>query len=236
MHIAIIMDGNGRWALRRNRARNAGHRAGAKAVDRVVTAAVRRGIRTLTLYAFSADNWQRPRPEVNSLMRLFRRHLFVQTQLCVEQSVRINVIGSRDRLDAALLRAIELSEQATAHCSQLHLRIAVDYSSQRSLMRVARQISAGSDTDDAGFLKALAQIDHSTPEAPEVDLLIRTGGEKRLSDFLLWESAYAELHFVDTLWPDFDESDFERACEEYSRRERRFGRIVTPVMAGPQHV
>jgi undecaprenyl diphosphate synthase len=231
MHIAIIMDGNGRWALRRGLPRSAGHRAGAKAVDRIVQASVRRGVDTLSLFAFSADNWHRPAAEVNALMRLLRRYLFTQTRRCLEQHIRINIIGRRDRLDASLCRAIELSEQATAHCSGLHLRIAVDYSSQGSLMALSERVMRPSNIGRAGFLALLAQIDHSDPPAPEVDLLIRTGGERRLSDFLLWECAYAELHFVDCLWPDFDQPEFDAALDEYAGRERRFGWIAATAAA-----
>ena len=225
MHIAIIMDGNGRWAVRRNLPRTAGHRAGAKAVDRVIEAAVRRDIRTLTLYAFSADNWNRPAAEVNSLMRLLRRYLFTQTRRCAQQGVRVNIIGRRDRLDLGLLRAIENAEKQTEHCSNLHLRIAVDYSSRESLLAASQRLAAVGGFDREQFLRALAHVNHSNPPSDDVDLLIRTGGEYRLSDFLLWECAYAELHFVDCLWPDFDESCFDLALQQFARRERRFGRI-----------
>ena len=238
MHVAIIMDGNGRWALRRRLARTVGHRAGARAVDRVVEAAVSRGIGTLTLYAFSADNWNRPVTEVAALMRLFRRYLFTQTRRCLEQSVRIHIIGSRQRLDPALLRAIESSERATQHCGGLQLRIAVDYSSQRSLMAVAEQLAGQTHCSDSStrresFTRALARADNAAGAATEVDLLIRTGGERRLSDFLLWESAYAELHFVDCLWPDFDEQAFDCALDQFARRERRFGRISAVAAVAP---
>jgi undecaprenyl diphosphate synthase len=230
MHVAIIMDGNGRWAQRRHLPRTAGHRAGAKAVNTIVQAAARRGLTTLTLYAFSAANWQRPAAEVGALFTLFRRHLLTQTGRCLEQSIRINVIGRRDRLDPGLRRLIEHSEQATARCSGMSLRIAVDYSAQHSLIEACRGLrldaDAGPEADRRRFAERLAEIDHAAAPAPEVDLLIRTGGEKRLSDFLLWESAYAELHFVDCLWPDFDAPALDQALAEYGRRDRRFGRIV----------
>jgi undecaprenyl diphosphate synthase len=225
MHIAIIMDGNGRWAQRRGLPRSKGHRAGADAVDRTVEAATRSGVSTLTLYAFSSDNWRRPPEEVSALFDLLRRYLISQTTRCLEQSIRLNVIGRRDRLDLSLRRAIEWSEQTTAHCSRLHLRLAVDYSSQHSLMEAGRTLPASGTADRAVFLQALASVTHSLPVAPEVDLLIRTGGERRLSDFLLWESAYAELHFTDCLWPDFNEDELHAALSEFARRERRFGGI-----------
>ena len=227
MHVAIIMDGNGRWAACRHLPRTAGHRAGAKAVDAVVAAAARQGINTLTLYAFSSDNWNRPSAEVSALFTLFRRHLLTQTQRCLEQSIRINVIGRRDRLGEGLRRLIERSEQATAHCAGMHLRIAIDYSSQHSLLEACRRLQGEGALDKARFGECLGQVDHAATAAPDVDLLIRTGGEKRLSDFLLWECAYAELHFVEALWPDFDEPAFEQALAEYARRDRRFGRIAT---------
>ena len=235
MHVAIIMDGNGRWAARRHLPRTAGHRAGAQAVDAVVTAAARHGINTLTLYAFSSDNWNRPSAEVSALFTLFRRHLLTQTHRCLEQSIRINVIGRRDRLGEGLRRLVERSEQATAHCAGMHLRLAIDYSSQHSLLEACRRLQGGAALDKARFGECLGQVDHAATPAPEVDLLIRTGGEKRLSDFLLWESAYAELHFVDGLWPDFNEQAFAEALEEFARRERRFGRVTAETQGKSSH-
>jgi undecaprenyl diphosphate synthase len=225
MHVAIIMDGNGRWAARRHLPRSAGHRQGAKAVDAAVTAAARRRVDMLTLYAFSAANWQRPAAEVDALMKLFRRYLISQTPRCVEQSICINVIGRRDRLSRELREAIEHSEQATACGCGMRLRIAVDYSAQHSLMQICRLAHSSQTFDRQQFLELLSAVDHSTLPVSEVDLLIRTGGEKRLSDFLLWECAYAELHFVDCFWPDFDEAAFEAALNEFGRRERRFGAL-----------
>ena len=226
MHVAIIMDGNGRWANQRCLPRTAGHRAGAKVVDTVVAAAARRGIDTLTLYAFSSDNWNRPPAEVSALFTLLRRHLLTQTQRCLERSIRINVIGRRDRLGAGLRQLIERSEDATAHCSGMHLRIAIDYSAQHSLLETCRRLRFDPDVDKSRFVERLAEVDHAAVTTPNVDLLIRTGGEKRLSDFLLWECAYAELHFVESLWPDFGEPAFEEALAEYARRDRRFGRVT----------
>ena len=225
MHIAIIMDGNGRWALRQRRLRTLGHRAGADAVNRIVEAAARRRVGTLTLYAFSAANWQRPLDEVSGLFALFKHHLQTQTRRCIEQSIRINVIGRRDRLGVELLDLIERSERATAHCIGMRLRIAVDYSAQHSLIEVCRRLRSADGIDRSRFAETLAAVDHVALPAPEVDLLIRTGGEKRLSDFMLWECAYAELYFVDCLWPDFDERAFDEALQEYARRDRRFGAI-----------
>jgi len=227
MHVAIIMDGNGRWARRRGLPRPAGHVEGAKAVRATVEAAVRAGIDTLSLYAFSAANWLRPVAEVDGLMFLLRRYLFTETQRCVEESIRLNVIGRRDRLGDSLLHAIEQSERLTAEGTRMHLRIAVDYSAQQSIVDAARRVD-GRNLTPQQFHRLLHEVNHSSPHPTEVDLLIRTGGEKRLSDFLLWECAYAELHFTDCLWPDFDAQHFQAALDDYSRRERRFGAITEP--------
>lgn len=235
MHIAIIMDGNGRWAARRRLPRTAGHRAGAKAVNAVVEAAARRRIGTLTLHAFSAANWQRPEGEVGGLFALFKHHLQTQTQRCLEQSIRINVIGRRDRLGDELCELVERSEQATAHCTGMRLRIAIDYSAQHSLVEVCKRMQPDDAFDRSRFAERLAEVDHAALPAPEVDLLIRTGGEKRLSDFMLWECAYAELLFVDCMWPDFDERSFDQALQEYARRDRRFGAIDATRFASLSH-
>jgi undecaprenyl diphosphate synthase len=237
MHVAIIMDGNGRWAGQRGFPRTAGHRAGADAVDRVVTAAAQQGIDVLTLYAFSCANWQRPLHEVRTLFGLFRRYLQEQTRRCLEQSIRLNIIGRRDRLDPQLVELIERSEQSTAQCTKMILRIAIDYSAQWSLMQASQASRTRGHVDLDAFARQLAAVNHSVPVG-EVDLLIRTGGEQRMSDFLLWECAYAELHFVSRLWPDFDADDFASALGEFARRDRRFGRIeaTSDVAEGIRHV
>ena len=197
LHVAIIMDGNGRWATRRGLPRPAGHRAGAAAVRRVVEAAPGLGIGQLTLFAFSADNWRRPPREVAYLMRLFARHLRTEAVELTRTGVRLEVIGRRDRLAPVLIAAIAAAERATAGGTRLRLRLAVDYSGRAAIR--------------AGAL------------LPDVDLLIRTGGEQRLSDFLLWEAAYAELYFTDTMWPDFGAADLARAVSDFRTRQRRFG-------------
>ena len=232
LHVAIIMDGNGRWAQRRGMARSTGHVHGAKTVNSIVEAAARNGIRTLTLYAFSADNWGRPSLEVDALMRLLQRYLTTETRQCIEQSIRINVIGRRDRLRPSLVRAIEQSEQLTADCSRMHLRIAIDYSSQHSILEVARRAPRDAGLSIEKFEELLAQVDHSVSDSGPVDLLIRTGGEQRLSDFLLWDCAYAELYFTDRLWPDFGEAELRAALEDYSRRQRRFGKVLVAAETG----
>jgi undecaprenyl diphosphate synthase len=226
MHAALIMDGNGRWAALRGLPRVAGHREGAQAVRRVVEAAPGLGIGTLTLYAFSSDNWGRPPREVSALMRLFRAYLASETARCVENGVRLRVIGRRDRLGGALLRQIQAAEAATAGGGRLLLRIAIDYSARDALLRAAA-LAAGQEMDRDAFAALLGRALGGDEPAPDVDLLIRTGGEQRLSDFLLWESAYAELYFTPRMWPDFGAAALAEAVDWFHGRERRFGRLKT---------
>ena len=226
LHVAIIMDGNGRWATRRGLPRVAGHRAGVVTVRRVVEHAPDLGIGRLTLYAFSSDNWRRPADEVESLFWLLRAYLRLETERLRQHGARLEIIGRRDRLPPLLVREIARAEDATAEGQCLHLRVAVDYSSRDAIARAVAGVTTALplelfSADLAG--RVLAQA--LTAESGEVDLLIRTGGEKRLSDFLLWESAYAELLFTDRMWPDFDATDLEAALGEFNRRERRFGGI-----------
>jgi undecaprenyl diphosphate synthase len=221
-HVGIIMDGNRRWATRQGRLRSEGHRAGAQAVRRVVEAAPGLGIGTLTLYAFSADNWARPPLEVRALMRLFREYLRLETPRCVRHGVRLEVIGRRDRFDSALLGRIERAERATASGRRLLLRIALDYSGRDAILRAAQCLKPDLPIGREAFGRLVAIVDHGTP-VPELDLLIRTGGERRLSDFLLWEAAYAELLFLDRLWPDFGEADLAAAMRDLRARDRRYG-------------
>ena len=223
MHVAIIMDGNGRWATQRGLPRTAGHIEGAKAVRATVEAAARANVKILTLYAFSSANWARPPAEIAALMRLFGQYLFTETRRCVEESIRINVIGRRDRLSENLLRSIEQSERSSAAGSGMLLRLAVDYSSQHSIVQAAQRAQREADLTTQDFHRLLHEVDHCAYPASEVDLLIRTGSERRLSDFLLWECAFAELHFSDCLWPDFDERRFRSALDDYGGRQRRFG-------------
>jgi undecaprenyl diphosphate synthase len=225
LHVGIIMDGNGRWAQRRGLPRTAGHVEGAKTVSEIVETAARAGVRVITLYAFSSDNWRRPGAEVTALMGLLRRYITTETRRCIEQSIRINFIGRRDRLTPSLVRAIEQSEQLTASSTGMLLRIAVDYSAQHSILEAARLASGEVNVDTARFQELLDLVDHSAP-AGAVDLLIRTGAEKRLSDFLLWQSAYAELYFADCMWPDFDAEGFHAALAYYHGRQRRFGQVM----------
>jgi undecaprenyl diphosphate synthase len=221
LHLGIIMDGNGRWATARGLSRGAGHHEGANAVRRVVEAAPDAGVGVLTLFAFSSDNWRRPAVEVAWLMRLFREHLRNETARCVANGVRLEIIGRRDRLGLTLLRAIEAAEVATSGGTRLLLRIAIDYSGRDAILRAAQCLRSGSISRDS-FGRLVAIVDHGSP-VPELDLLIRTGGERRLSDFLLWEAAYAELLFLPTMWPDFGAEDLRSAVRDFSTRERRFG-------------
>jgi len=226
LHVAIIMDGNGRWATSRTLPRTAGHHAGVRTARAIVESAVRAGIGTLTLYAFSSDNWGRPRPEVLGLMRLFRRSLLVESKRCLENGVRLSIVGRRDRLPASLRSTIMQAEAMTAGGRNLHLRVAVDYSSRDAILRAtARSRDLTGPVTRERFAQLLADVDHDPAPVRDVDLLIRTGGEQRLSDFLLWECAYAELVFSPTMWPDFGEADLLQAIRDFETRERRFGRV-----------
>ena len=221
-HVAIIMDGNGRWANQRGKPRTFGHLAGAKTVREIVEHARRTGVRCLTLYAFSSDNWGRPQDEVAALMRLFRRHLAAETPKCVENDIRISVVGRRDRLSPELRHAIRAAEDTTREGESLHLRLAVDYSARDTMVRAAAAAGGASLTRDE-FARLLAEVNHDDGSTGDVDLLIRTGGEQRLSDFLLWECAYAELHFTRRMWPEFGTADFDAAVDDFRNRDRRFG-------------
>ena len=225
IHVAIIMDGNGRWANARGRPRTAGHIAGARVVRKIVEAAPSCGIGMLTLYAFSTDNWARPSREVALLMRLFRRYLVSEVDRCVTNDVRMRIIGRRDRIPGELLRAIIAAEEATRHGTTLDLRIAVDYSARDAIVRAAKSLRTAEDITRENLATALGHVDNWTGQRRDVDLLIRTGGEQRLSDFLLWECAYAELYFTDRRWPDFTAADLEQAVAEFQSRERRFGTV-----------
>jgi undecaprenyl diphosphate synthase len=229
LHVGIIMDGNGRWAIRRGLSRLRGHEAGVEAIRRVVEAAPEQGVGTLTLYAFSSDNWRRPRAEVTALMALLKFYLANEIEALVRNGVRLTVIGRRDRLPDGIATAIARAEAATANGDTLHLRIAIDYSARDAILNAATQ-AAG-----IGNLTREAFSELVTGEAGlrDVDLIIRTSGEKRLSDFLLWEGAYAELHFTERMWPEFDADDLAEALSSFHRRERRFGGLQS---IAPQEV
>lgn len=211
------MDGNGRWALERGLPRTEGHRRGAAAVERTIQAAWDLGLEALTLFAFSSDNWCRPEREVATLMELFEIFLRRELDRCLRAGIRLTVGGRRDRLPPALRRRIALTEQATAAQTRLRLRIAIDYSARYEILSAVGKAHGPVDVE------AVTRALHG--DAAPVDLIIRTGRERRLSDFLLWEAAYAELYFLDTMWPDFERKDLIQAVESYQGRERRFGRI-----------
>ncbi len=215
LHLAIIMDGNGRWAAARGLPRSAGHEAVIEALRRVVRAAPDENIGMLTVYAFSSDNWKRPENEIAELMDLFRRFLDRETEDLVRDGVKLSFAGRRDRLPPDLIREIERAEAATEWGDLLHLRVAVDYSARDMIVEAARKAAAAGPLSRETLAAELG--------APDVDLLLRTSGEQRLSDFLLWECAYAELHFTAKLWPDFGENDLKEAVQSFRRRERRFG-------------
>ena len=226
LHVAIIMDGNGRWATVRGRPRNWGHRHGAESARSVVRAAPDLGIRTLTLYAFSSDNWERPQSEVSMLMTLFRRYLKTEIDELQDNGVRVKVVGRRDRLAYGLVTAIERAEELTAGGERLELRIAVDYSSRDVVLKAIRAAAAASDIERQDLATLIGHAMNGEGRAPDVDFLIRTGGERRLSDFLLWECAYAELYFTPTMWPEFQGSELAAAMDEFRARDRRFGHVA----------
>jgi len=231
LHVAILLDGNGRWAAARGLPRVEGHRAGMAAVRRVVRAAPDLGIGTLSLYAFSSNNWERPTGEVHSLLGLLEGYLRKDAPECAAQGIRLRVIGRRDRIPKSLVDAIEGAERITAGGRRLDLRIALDYSSREAILRAACWMVSSLEVSDKEFARRLGQVTHAGGPMQDVDLLIRTGGERRLSDFLLWECAYAELLFTPRMWPEFEAADLAAAVRDFLGRERRFGRLPEPAVA-----
>ena len=235
IHVGIIMDGNGRWANARGWPRVAGHRQGARAVRRALEAAPDLGIGMLTLYAFSSDNWRRPATEVRALMQLFSEYLAREVAECVKSGVRLQVIGRRDRLAKSLVKAMDAAERATSECTRITMRLAVDYSGRDAIVNAASlaafRLASEALAENRVLPLTAAEFEAElaaamgVESAPPLDLLIRTGGEQRISDFLLWEAAYAELVFTPRMWPDFDGSDLASAVEEFRRRDRRFGGV-----------
>jgi undecaprenyl diphosphate synthase len=225
LHVAILLDGNGRWAAARGLARSDGHRAGVAAVRRIVGAAPSLGIGTLTLYAFSSNNWERPTNEVHSLFSLLEDYLRTEVAECPARGIRLRVIGRRDRIPQSLVDAIESAERITSGGRSLEVRIALDYSSRDAILRAACWMLSSLEISEREFARRLGQVTNAGMTAPDVDLLIRTGGERRLSDFMLWESAYAELFFTPRMWPEFDAGDLAAAVQDFLGRERRFGRL-----------
>jgi len=229
-HVAIVMDGNGRWAKARHLPRTIGHQRGRKSVRATIRAAMRLEIPILTLFAFSSENWSRPDDEIDALMKLFVNALEKELDELDENGVRLSFIGDRSRLDPEVVRLMTAAEERTAGNDRLYLQIALSYGGRWDILQAARRLAerhAASPLalDDPGTLDVEFERGLSTAGQPPVDLFIRTGGERRLSNFLLWQSAYAELFFSDVLWPQFDESRFEEAVAWFAGRNRRFGRV-----------
>ncbi len=228
-HVAIIMDGNGRWAKQRGLERHEGHIAGAEAVSAVVRAAAKTGVDYVTLYTFSTENWGRPEAEINAIMELFCHMVASRAEELAEQGVRVKIMGERSRFAEKVLSKIEQIEKTTAQGKRLTLILAFNYSSRREMLlatqAIARRVAAGEirveDIDEAMFSASLM-----TADVPDPDLIIRTSGEYRLSNFLLWQASYSELYFPEVLWPDFGEEDFNRALQMYAGRERRYGLVT----------
>jgi len=228
LHVAIIMDGNGRWAMSRGLPRTAGHRQGAEALKRTVQGAGELGIRHLTLFGFSSENWKRPASEVSDLMGLLRHYLRTELKELERNGARLRVIGERQGLAEDIVRLIDEAEERTRGLTRIFVNIAINYGSRGELVRAARLLAQSvrdGSLDPAAIDEAAVSRCLLTADIPDPDLVIRTSGEQRLSNFLLWQSAYAELMFVDTLWPDFGKSHLEAALAEYARRERRYGAV-----------
>ena len=227
-HLAIVMDGNGRWAQQRNLPRREGHAVGVETVRRAVRFIADAGIECLTLFSFSTENWQRPSGEVKFLMRLLKHYIEADLAELHDNNVRVKIIGKRQGLDAQLVKLIEHAEHVTAENTRMRLQIAFNYGSREEIAaaaaRLAHRVAQG-ELDAAGITPELVEAELSTHGLPDPDLIIRTSGENRLSNFLLWQSAYSEFYFTDVLWPDFDAATLHAALQAYHQRERRFGRI-----------
>jgi len=229
LHVAIIMDGNGRWAEQRGMPRWKGHEIGARAVKRATEEACRQEVSILTLFSFSTENWRRPAQEINVLFSLFRRYLRNERDALVENGIRLSAIGRRDRLPPGVLTELGATEDATRAGTRLHLRLALDYGSRHEIVEatrfLARQVARGELNPEQLEEEHIAQA-LGSESVPDPDLIIRTAGELRLSNFLLWQAAYSELHFTPKLWPDFEESDLERAVSDFRCRTRKFGALT----------
>ena len=223
LHVAIICDGNGRWATARMLPRSAGHRAGASAARDVIRHAPKLGIHTLTLFALSSANWRRPPAEVNAILEILREYLLAETQHCLKEGIRLNIIGRRDRIPPVLRETIADAEALTSKGKALHLRLAIDYSARHSLFQAASKFYKATDLSPESFSCVLSEVQRGG--STDVDLLVRTGGEQRLSDFLLWECAFAEFVFLDKRWPDFTPQDLRDAVAEFGRRDRTQGAL-----------
>ncbi|WP_116131100.1 polyprenyl diphosphate synthase [Tropicimonas sp. IMCC34043] len=227
-HVAIIMDGNGRWAQARGRPRLFGHHAGARRVSEIVEACPELGVRYLTIFAFSTENWRRTQSEVTGLMTLFRRYILKEAQRLLDRGVRVRFIGDRDRLDPKLVRLMDDLEVLTRGNDHVHLTIALNYGGRdevtRATRRLAREVAEGKLNPEDVSAETLSRF-LDTHTLPDPDLVIRTSGEARISNFLLWQSAYSEYEFIDTLWPDFTAAHFARILDSFGKRERRYGAV-----------
>lgn len=227
-HVAIILDGNGRWAKQRNMPRNYGHTQGSKAVEKICEDAYKMGIKYLTVYAFSTENWKRPKDEVDAIMKLLRTYLATSMKTAKKNNMRVRILGDKSRLSEDIVKSINELEEATKNNTGLNLQVAINYGSRDEIIRAVKALSLD-------IKKNIIDIDHidetllsnylDTKDIPDPDLLIRTSGEQRLSNFLLWQLAYTEFYFTDVLWPDFDKKELMKAIEYYSGRTRRFGAI-----------
>ncbi|MDB4020080.1 polyprenyl diphosphate synthase [Planktomarina temperata] len=227
-HVAIIMDGNGRWAQQRGLPRLAGHHEGAKRIREIVQACPSVGVKHLTIFAFSTENWKRTQVEVGGLMRLFKRYILREARDLVNEGVRVRFIGDRLRLDKTLIRLMDELEALTAENSKVHLTIALNYGSRDEVTRAAQRMAGDVESGKLAAKEVTAEVLArylDTHLLPDPDLVIRTSGEARISNFLLWQSAYAEYEFIDTLWPDFSASEFTKLLSNFGTRERRFGAI-----------
>ena len=223
LHVAIICDGNGRWGSAKGLPRSAGHSAGAEAASRVIQCAPHLGIHTLTLFALSAANWKRPKSEVEAILGILREYLIEETEHCVNEGIRLSIIGRRDRVPAALRDAIAEAEALTVNGKRLHLRLAIDYSARQVIYQAATKFYKVKDLSSDAFADVLSEVQRGG--STDVDLLIRTGGEQRISDFLLWECAFAEFVFLEKRWPDFTPADLRDAVLEFEQRERTRGAL-----------
>ena len=228
-HVAIIMDGNGRWAKKRGLPRSAGHYQGAKVVEQILYDADAMGIKYLTVYAFSTENWSRPQSEVKTLMNLLRTYMRTSLQKCAKNNVRIRVLGDRSKLDEDLIEAIDDLERDTKNNTGLQFLIAINYGGRddirRGVMKIAEKVRSG-ELDPASITEETVSENLDTADIPDPDLLIRTSGELRISNFLIWQCAYTEYYFTDVLWPDFNKEELQKAVDAYMHRERRMGGLM----------
>lgn len=228
-HIAIIMDGNGRWAQLKGMPRTFGHVKGTRVAKKIITACSRRGIKSLTLYAFSTENWLRPQSEVALLMTILRRYLQRETKNLIKENIHFSIIGDISRLPQDVVMAIEESAKATAQCTGLHLVFALSYGARQEITNTVRELAERvqrGELNPQDITEATINANISTAPVPDPDLIIRTSGEQRLSNFLLWQAAYSEFYFTDILWPRFTEADLDEAFRVFATRQRRFGKIA----------